>query len=135
MRAAFVDSNVFLRFFMTGDKQQHARATALFRKAAESKVTLITGPPVLFEVAWTLRAAFGKSRENVLEVLSAIAAFPGLSFTDAHLVEEAIALAKATRQEFADAYIAVSARAGGADAVATFNKEHFEKIGATLYPL
>ena len=135
MKSAFVDSNVFLSFFTTGDKIQHEKAARLFRDAAAGKIALLTGPPVLFELAWTLRSGFGLTQESVMEVLSATVALPGLSLVDAPIVEKAIALAKGTRQEFADAYIAVSARAYHADSVATFNRKHFERLGAVLYPL
>jgi hypothetical protein len=35
--------------------------------------------------------------------------------------------------EFADAYIAPSIEPTNSECVATFNRKHFEKLGATLY--
>jgi hypothetical protein len=35
--------------------------------------------------------------------------------------------------EFADAYIAASLKPTCSEALATFNRKHFEKLGATLY--
>ncbi len=135
MKTVFVDANVFLRFFTTDDECQHERAGELLRRAAAGKVALVTGPPVLFEIAWTLRAAYRQPNKKVLEVLSAIVALPGLRATDAPLAEQAITLARRTGQEFADAYIVASADETNADAVATFNRKHFQKLGAMLYPL
>lgn len=57
-KTVFVDSNVFLRFFTVDDAGQHERAAQLFEKAAAGKVKLVTGPPVRFEIAWTLRSAY-----------------------------------------------------------------------------
>ena len=131
MTAVFVDSNVFLRFFTIDDAGQHRQAAALFQKAAAGKTELVTGPPVLFEVAWTLRSAYGQSQEQVLQVLAAIVALPCLSLTDAPIVEAAIELATKSGQEFADAYIAAASRRAGASEIATFNQKHFEKLGAT----
>lgn len=135
MKTIFVDTNVFLRFFTTDDEGHHRRAVRLLREAAGGKHVLVTGPPVLFELAWTLRAAYDLPREKVLDVLARLAATPGLQLTDADLVEDALATARASGQEFADAYVAAGARRSGADAIATFNRKHFEKIDVPLHPL
>lgn len=131
----FVDANVFLRFFTLDDAGQHQQAADLFGKAASGKIHLISGPPVLFEIAWTLKSAYDQSRERILDVISAILALPGLGLTDDGLVEDAIDLARANSAEFADAYIAASAGVAGASHIATFNQKHFEKLGASLYGL
>jgi predicted nucleic acid-binding protein len=133
MNAIFVDANVFLRFFTIDEAGQHKRAVELFNKAAAGKATLITGPPVLFEIAWTLRSAYKQSHEQVLKVLASILGLPSLSVVDASLVEDAIDLAYRSGQEFADAYIVASAHKAGAEEIATFNIKHFEKLGAVLH--
>ena len=69
MKTVFVDSNVFLRFFTADDAGQHEKAARLFRQAASGKTALIAGPPVLFEVAWTLRAAYRLPRESAIPLL------------------------------------------------------------------
>ena len=133
MSAIFVDANVFLRFFTVDEAGQHKRASDLFHKAAEGRVVLMTGPPVLFEIAWTLRSAYNQPREQVLEVLASILTLPGLSMADTSLVEEAIQLAHKSGQEFEDAYIVAAANKVGAAEIATFNIKHFEKLGAKLH--
>jgi len=133
MTTVFVDSNVFLRFFTIDDAGQHKQAAELFQKAAARKIELTTGPPVLFEVAWTLRSAYGQTREQVLKVMAAIVALPCLTLTDAPIVEAAIELATRSSQEFADGYIAAAAPRAGASEIATFNQKHLERLDAALY--
>jgi predicted nucleic acid-binding protein len=133
MSAVFVDSNVFLRFFTRDDEPQAKKADELFRKAATGEIQLVTGPPVLFELAWTLRAAYRLSQEEILDILSAVVAHPGLRLTDAHVVPGAIALARQSGIDFADAYIAVAAQFAGTQAVATFNQKDFSHLGSTLH--
>jgi len=135
MKTVFVDSNVFLRFFTIDDEEQHGKAANLLRKAAEGAIALVTGPPVFFEIAWSLRSSYGQHREQILEVLQTMLEMIGLRVIDADLVGNAIALARKCDQEFADAYISVSATAIEADEIATFNRRHFEKLVAMLYPL
>lgn len=133
MKTVFVDANVFLRFFTEDDEGQQKWATVLFREAAAGRIALASGPPVLFEVAWTMRAAYDQSNEAILDALSGICALSGLRLTDADVVGDAIALARRTGQEFADAYIVASSRRVPADAIATFNRKHFEKLGAEIH--
>ena len=133
MKSIFVDANVFLRFFTLDDRGQHDQAAGLFQQAAIGKIALVTGPPVLFEIAWTLRSAYRQANVKVMEALSAIAVLPGLQLTDGRTVEAALALAKTSGQEFADAYIASASREVGADEVATFNRKHFDRLGVTLH--
>jgi predicted nucleic acid-binding protein len=133
MKCVFVDSNVFLRFFTRDDAGQYKEAVKLFRQAAAGELELVTGPPVLFEIAWTLRAAYRQPREKVIEVMSAIRALPGLRLVDADLVDEALTSARRSGQEFADSYLLASAQEAGADEIATFNRSPFESLGAVLH--
>jgi predicted nucleic acid-binding protein len=134
MKTVFVDSNVFLRFFTIDEAGQHEKAAALFAEAAQGKIRLVTGPPVLFEIVWTLRSAYKLSKEEILDAMEAIAAFKGLEMSDHSLVEKAVRLARDSGQEFADAYIGASANESGAE-IATFKRKHFGKMGARLYEL
>ena len=135
MKKVFVDANLFMRYFTQDDKGQHERAVRLFQQAVEGHVELVCGPPVLFEVAWTLRSAYKLPREKVGETLAAILALPGLHLNDAHLVEAALRRSAQARVEFADAYIAVSAESLGAEEIATFNEADFRRLGARLFRL
>jgi len=128
----FVDSNVFLRFLTVDDRGRHEKAVRLFEAARRGECRLVTGPPVLFELAWTLRAAYKTPRDRVLEILSAVFAEPGLGLTDAPLVADALTLASATASEFADAYIAASSRAAGCSGVATFNRKDSARLGVKM---
>lgn len=135
MKRVFVDANVFLRFFTVDDHGQHGKAVRLLNDAAAGRVTLVSGPPVLFEVAWTMRSAYGVDADAILGALESIAGFPGLSLSDVENVLAAISLARESGVEFADAYIAVSAQALGADQIATFNVRDFRRMDVATYAM
>jgi predicted nucleic acid-binding protein len=135
MSTWFVDANIFLRFFTVDDQGQHQRAARLLARASKGEVRLVLGPPVLFELSWTLRAAYKVSREKVQGILSAIYSMPGLAMTDAHLVETALTFADTAGVEFPDAYIAAGALAAECDGVATFNRKDFERMKIRLADL
>ena len=134
MEEIFVDSNVFLQFYAEDDKTQGDAAEKMFRMGAAQKVDLVTGPPVFFEVAWSLKKGFNWPNNKILETLEAMTMIPNMKLLDRDLVVGAILIAKETGQGFPDAYIAATARSRKAK-VATFNKKHFSKLEVNLYPL
>lgn len=84
------------------------RPSAYLRLPDEKSAGWFTGPPVFFELAWTLRAAYKTPNKRVLEILSAVFAMPGMTLTDAPLVADALTRALATGSEFADAVRSLS---------------------------
>lgn len=135
MTSWFVDTNVFLRFLTLDDQGQHQKTVRLFEAARRGECRLVTGPPVLFELAWTLRAAYKTPKGRVIEILSAVFAMPGMVLTDTRIVADALTLASSTGSEFPDAYIAASSRAAGCSGVATFNSKDFARLGVSLAEL
>lgn len=133
MKTVFVDATVFLRFFTADDTRQQARAGALFRRAIAGGLKLLTGPPVLFELAWTLRSAYKVSRPAILETLAAIVAMPNLELVDRPVVESALNKAALAGVDFADAYIAALAERHQCAGIATFNRRDFTALKSALW--
>jgi predicted nucleic acid-binding protein len=134
MQNVLVDTNVFMRLFDLSDRVQTVKSRNLFKKAAAGDITLVVGPPVLFELAWVLRSSLKLPNEEVLDVLQAIIAWQGVKVSDYEYAQSAISLAREKNQGFADAYLCVTAKKQDLK-MATFNKTHFVKMGAPLYPL
>ncbi len=132
MKRVFVDTNVFLRFFTRDDADHHKRAKSLFKKASAGENELLTGPPVLFEVFWTLTAGYKRDAQVALDVLESIVNHDGIILTDKRLAEAAIQKARDTGEDYADAYICVLAQSQKCDSVATFNIKHFKSLGADI---
>lgn len=132
MKRWFADANLFLRFFTDDDSGQRAASRRLFERAAAGAVRLVVGPPVLFEVAWTLRSAYRQPQEKVVEALRAITGMPGVQVLDRTIVDDALTRSERTGVEFADAYILASCLSHRCDGVATFNRSDFAKLGAPM---
>lgn len=135
METVFVDSNLFLRYLTKDDTGQADLAKGLFLKAQAGQIRLVTGPPVLFEVAWTLKVRYKQPPRKILEFLDSLVTTAWIGMPDKDVAGEAVSLAKKTDQDFADAYIHASALKLGATAVATFNRKHFESMGTALFDL
>jgi predicted nucleic acid-binding protein len=134
MKTIFVDSNLFLRLLTHDDRSQSERAAELFQDAAAGILQLITGPPVFFEIAWALAKKYREPQEAILIALRSILTYPNLTITDAPIAETALTLAEEKSMTYADAYIVALAESARVEAIATFNRKHFEGV-LDLYPL
>ena len=129
----FVDTNYFVRIFVTDEEKQTEQAIELFQRAEDGSIKLMTLSHILFELAWTLSRRYKISKIGVIEILKAVMAMPNLFVPDREIVNEALIRAQLTDSEFADSYIVVAAQKAGADSVATFNIKHFSQLGAVIY--
>ncbi len=134
MKKVFVDTNIFIRYLTNDVPSQVDKIERLFDLAEKGEVRLVTGPPVFFEMAWTLKLFYNMSRKRIYECLSAILGIPELEVTDLDILEEALELFNYTSADFSDAYIAVLSKKAGAESIATFNAKHFKQLNAKIYP-
>jgi len=135
MRKIFVDTNLFIRYLTNDVPNQIDKVENLFDQAENGRVKLVTGPPVFFEIAWTLKSFYKLDRRTIYECLTGILGLPGLEILDIDILEEALELFNNTSADFSDAYICVAAQRCEADAVATFNVKHFKDLPTKLFPL
>ena len=133
MAGYFVDSNVFLRFYTADDVKQQAEAREFFLKARSGDIELFCGPPVFFEIAWVLNSRYKIPTAEILDKLEAILAIPNMYVFDDEYVKRAIFLARESNQSYPDAYIAVVAQ-DKQIGIMSFNRKHFARLGAKLYP-
>ncbi|HDZ83761.1 MAG TPA: PIN domain-containing protein [Nitrospirae bacterium] len=135
MKKYFVDTNVFMRYLVNDDHGQADRVEKLLDKAEKGEIRIITGPPVFFELAWTLKSFYEMKKDDIYNCLLSIAAIPGLAITDADVITESLEMYKKYAIEFSDAYISVLSKKLDDSGVVTFNKKHFNKLDVELYSI
>jgi predicted nucleic-acid-binding protein len=135
LKKVFIDTNLFIRYLVDDIPSQVDKVERLFDLAERGEIVLVTGPPVFFEVAWTLKSFYKMNRKGIYECLSGIIGIKGLVITDLDVIEEALELFNGTSTDFSDAYIAVLSKIVKADSIATFNKKHFKNLDVKIYPL
>jgi predicted nucleic-acid-binding protein len=134
LKKVFIDTNLFIRYLVNDVPDQVAKVDKLLDLAEKGKVALVTGPPVFFEMAWTLKSFYNLSRVKIYECLSSILGITGLEITDIDILEDALELYKDSSADFSDAYITVLAEKVEAGAIATFNTKHFKDFAVEIYP-
>jgi predicted nucleic-acid-binding protein len=124
----FVDTNVFLRFFVNDVVTQYEKARVLFEAAEAGKIKLETSELVIAEIVWVLESFYGFARKEVTEVLSTLLSSRNLKIAGHARISEAVRLYAAGNMDFVDAYNIAYIRSKGYSRVATFDSKHFKKV-------
>ena len=135
MKKCFVDTNIFIRYLVIDEPDHADRVEKLLDKAEKGEVQLVTGPPVFFELAWTLKSFYEMKKDEIYTCLLSIAGIQGLNVTDIDVITESLEVYKENAVEFSDAYISVLSKKLNTDGVMTFNKKHFNKLDVRLYSI
>jgi len=129
----FVDTNVFLRFFVKDVPSHYEKALALFEKAENGKIKLETSELVIAEIVWVLESFYGFTRKEIVEVLTTLLASRNLKIANHAKIAHAVALYLAGSMDFIDAYNIAYMRSKEYTKVATFDVKHYKKVeGVTI---
>jgi uncharacterized protein len=124
----FVDTNVFLRFFVNDVASQYEKARVLFETAEAGKIKLETSELVIAEIVWVLESYYGFARKEVAEVLMTLLSSRNLKIAGHARISEAVRLYTAGNMDFIDAYNIAYIRSKEYSKVATFDSKHFKKV-------
>ncbi len=124
----FVDTNVFLRFFVQDVETQYEKARALFEKAEAGKIKLETSELVIAEIVWVLESFYGFSRKEIADVLSTLLSSRNLRIANHARISDAVGLYAASAMDFIDAYNIAYMKSKEYARVATFDSKHYRKI-------
>ncbi len=129
----FVDTNVFLRFFVRDVEAQYEKARALFEKAEAGTIKLETSELVIAEIVWVLESFYGFTRKEITEVLTTLLASRNLKIANHAKISHAAGLYASGNMDFIDAYNIAYMRSKECTKVATFDVRHYKKVeGATV---
>ncbi len=117
-----VDTNVLVRLLVNDDAAQATKAKRLFDAMAGEDGSIWITDTVLVEVAWTLARAYGRSRENLVSALRALAGHATVALESAAAVRAAIETFEAGPADFAHCLLAEKARLAGCTQLVTFDK-------------
>ena len=124
----FVDTNVFLRFFVRDIESFYHKAKELFEKAEGGQVKLETSDIVIAEIVWVLESYYGFSKPEIKEVIETILETKNLKVANHSRVKDAVDLYSSGKIDFIDAYNIAYIKAKDFKKVATFDVKHFKNI-------
>ncbi len=124
----FVDTNVFLRFFIRDVESFYHKARDLFEKGESGQLKLETSDLVIAEIVWVLESYYGFSISEIKEVIETILETRNLKVTNHSRVKEAIDLYSSGKMDFVDACNIAYMKSKDFKKVATFDVKHFKNI-------
>jgi uncharacterized protein len=123
------DTNLFLRYLTNDVPAQADAIDRLLARAEAGELVLVVSPLVIAEVVWALETFYGLDRAVLRDKVLAIANTPGIEVHESHLVIQACAWYVDANVDYADAWNAAWLQDQGLDAVYTFDRRHFRRIG------
>ncbi len=125
--SVFVDTNVFLRFFVRDVESLYEKAYDLFEKAESGKLRLETSELVIAEIVRVLESLYGFTRNEISSILNTLLAAKNLKVAGHARVREAVGLYFTGNMDFIDAYNIAYMKAKGYGRIATFDYKHYNK--------
>ncbi|MEW6110010.1 MAG: type II toxin-antitoxin system VapC family toxin [Nitrospirota bacterium] len=124
----FVDTNVFLRFFVRDAESFYQKAKELFEKAERGKAKLETSDIVIAEIVWVLESYYDFSKAEIKEVVDTILESRNIKVSNHARVKDAISRYASGRMDFIDAYNIAYIKSKELKKVATFDIKHFKNV-------
>lgn len=123
----FVDTNVFLRFFVKDVPAHYEKARVLFEKAENGTAKLETSELVIAEIVWVLESFYGFSRKEIAEVLTTLLAAKNLRIANHAKIAGALGIYSVGNMDFIDAYNIAYMKSKEYTKVATFDVRYYKK--------
>jgi len=127
MEKVFVDTNLFLRYLTKDDPGKYVRCRAVFKKAVEGKISLLTSEMVIAELIWTLLSYYKVPKAEVIEKVSIIISTPNLHLVDKTIIADSLVLYSQKNIDFIDAYNALFMKFHGLEKIYSYD-EDFDAI-------
>ena len=124
----FVDTNVFLRFFVKDVETLYEKARSLFEKAESGKIRLETSELVIAEIVWVLESFYGFTRKEIVDVLITLLSSRYLKIANSARISASIQFYVSGNMDFIDACNIAYMKSKGLENIATFDLKHYKRV-------
>ena len=128
MRKVFLDTNIFLRFFVDAKGKQHRDCIRLFELIEAGKIRGIICSVVILEIYFILRSFYRFSNKKCEKLLTQMLTASNLQIIDSFDYQRALELFTNTGIKFADCLIASLKFFEKGGAIISYDKD-FDKLG------
>ena len=125
MITAFVDTNLFIRFFVNDHSEQHSGACHLFKQVRAGQVKLIAPHTVIDEVVFVLSSPklYQQSRNEIAACLTPLLQLRGMQVYQREAIVSALAIYAKSKLDFADCVTVTLAKAGQVKSIYSFDMD------------
>ena len=129
-----LDTNVLLRLLLADDDVQFRKAKQVVGAVSGSLGEVLLTDVVLAETVWTLRAAYRRSKTEVLAALDALLAQPAFAFQDREVIAAAVEAYRDGAADFSDYLVVARNAALGVTTTYSFDKSQRDAPQVTVIP-
>ena len=123
----FLDTNIFLRFFLKENELVFKDLERLFNEIISGKIVCLSNEIIIAEVIWVLDRFYKWNKEKICENIELILNTPNIRFRERSIIIEAVNLYKDKNISFIDAYNYFFMRANGINKIYSFDRD-FDKL-------
>jgi len=123
----FIDTNIFLRYFVVEDEITHKKIEQLFTEIINGNIIAISTSLVIAEIVWVLKKIYNWSKEEICKNVELILRTPNIRFKERVILIDALNIFKKKNIDFIDAYNYSFMRASSADKIYSFDRD-FDKF-------
>lgn len=125
MKKIFLDTNLFLRFFLRDNESQYRNVCKLFSRIEEGRLKPYTSSIVLLELNYVVRSVYKLSVDESLEYIEGVKKMRGMVIIEKTDIDKTIPLYKKYKIKLGDCFIAMQLPKG---AILISYDEDFKKV-------
>lgn len=123
----FLDTNIFLRFFLKENESMFQRLEKLFYEIISGNIIGVSNAMIIAEVVWVLSRSYKWNKEKICDNIEFILSTPNIRFKDKVILVNAISIYKEKNIGFIDAYNYSYMKANGVTEIYSFDRD-FDKL-------
>ncbi|TET16092.1 MAG: PIN domain-containing protein [Actinobacteria bacterium] len=123
----FLDTNIFLRFFLKENESMFQRLEKLFYEIISGNIIGVSNAMIIAEVVWVLSRSYKWNKEKICDNIEFILSTPNIRFKDKVILVNASSIYKEKNIGFIDAYNYSYMKANGVTEIYSFDRD-FDKL-------
>lgn len=128
MKEAFLDTNLFIRYFTNDDPRKADRVERLLEDAARGRVRLVTADLVIAEIVWVLESAYELTCKEIAPMVDSILSTPGITVSNGEIVSRAIRIYEEQGVDFVDAFVVATMEKLNIQDLFSYDRKHLSKV-------
>ncbi len=123
----FIDTNIFIRYFVSDDSHKSKKVEELFQKIVTGEIESFTNQMVITEIVWVLDKFYSMDRQSICDNIEFILNTPNLKIKEKNILSNTIEIYRNSNVDFIDAYNYSYILTNNADSIFSYDS-HFDKL-------
>lgn len=127
----FLDTNIFLRYFVQDDESAAKRTERLFKRVIDGEITCFTNNMVIVEIIWVLEKYYEWEKGEVCENIELVLNTPNIRIAERNIIRSAIDTYKEMNIDFIDSYNHAYIKAYNSSQIYSYDR-HYDMLSKSF---